>query len=118
MISELELTLPDFPGEANRTRCFNHIINLVAKSMLRLFDVPKKKANQALNDADRRLHELAEDLDLEELNTQLDGYASTERIEDDEQNVDEIGELDAEEQAEFRKRVRPVQLVLVKVLYV
>ena len=118
MISELELTLPDFPGEANWMQCFNHIINLVAKSMLRLFDVPKKRANQVLNDADRRLHELAEDLDLDELNTQLNGYALTERIEDDEQNVDEVNMLDAEEQAEFRERVWPVQLVLVKVLYV
>ena len=118
MISELELTLPDFPGEANQMRCFNHIINLVAKSMLRLFDVPKKRANQVLNDTDRRLHELAEDLDLDELNTQLNGYALTEHIEDNEQNVDEVDMLDAEEQAEFRERVRPVQLVLVKVLYV
>ena len=118
MISELELTLPDFPGKANWMRCFNHIINLVAKSMLWLFDVPKKRANQVLNDTDRRLHELAEDLDLDELNTQLNGYALTEHIEDDEQNVDEVNMLDAEEQAEFRERVWPVQLVLVKVLYV
>ncbi|TFK47878.1 hypothetical protein OE88DRAFT_1608415, partial [Heliocybe sulcata] len=38
MIKELPNLLPDFPGDANRVRCFLHIVNLVAKSILKLFD--------------------------------------------------------------------------------
>ncbi|PBK65454.1 hypothetical protein ARMSODRAFT_866429, partial [Armillaria solidipes] len=38
-------TLPFFDGQASRTGCFAHIVNLVAKSLLRQFDPPKRKAN-------------------------------------------------------------------------
>jgi hypothetical protein len=115
MIYELSLSLPNFPGEANRTRCFNHITNLVAKSMLKLFDIPKKKADQAITDAEKTLHELADDLDVDDLNTQQDSVTSTEEAEDNDEYVDELGKLPETEQAQFRERIRPVQLVLVKV---
>ena len=42
MVSELEKMLPEFPGEAARTRCFAHVVNLVAKSVIKQFDAPKK----------------------------------------------------------------------------
>jgi hypothetical protein len=32
-----------FSGEANRARCLAHIVNLVAKIILRQFDMSKKK---------------------------------------------------------------------------
>ncbi|THU93380.1 hypothetical protein K435DRAFT_598906, partial [Dendrothele bispora CBS 962.96] len=38
MIESLEDKIRDWAGRANRTRCFAHIINLVAKSLLKLFD--------------------------------------------------------------------------------
>ncbi|KAF9536806.1 hypothetical protein CPC08DRAFT_608459, partial [Agrocybe pediades] len=50
LISQLPTLLDAFPGAANRTRCFTHILNLVAKVILRQFDTPKKKADQALDD--------------------------------------------------------------------
>jgi hypothetical protein len=34
MVDELEYTLPDFRGKVSRVRCFNHVLNLVAKSIL------------------------------------------------------------------------------------
>jgi len=34
MIEDLVDLLPDFPGDANRTQCFAHIVNLIAKSLL------------------------------------------------------------------------------------
>jgi len=34
MIAELENLLDEFPGAANQTRCFTHILNLVVKSIL------------------------------------------------------------------------------------
>jgi hypothetical protein len=108
MIYELSLSLPNFPGEANRTRCFNHITNLVAKSMLKLFDIPKKKAGQAITDAEQTLHELADDLDVDEMNTQQNSYASTEEADDNNEFVDELSELPEAEQAEFRECIRPV----------
>jgi hypothetical protein len=54
MIVELMDLICNFPGEANRTRCFAHIINLVAKSLLRQFDIPNKKADSALDEAEKK----------------------------------------------------------------
>ncbi|KAJ7019448.1 hypothetical protein C8F04DRAFT_975667, partial [Mycena alexandri] len=41
MARTLETLLPDFDADKDRTRCFAHIINLVAKSLLKMFDPPK-----------------------------------------------------------------------------
>ncbi|KAF8126639.1 hypothetical protein K438DRAFT_1490844, partial [Mycena galopus ATCC 62051] len=38
MARTLETLLPPFDAQNDRTRCFAHIINLVAKSMLKMFD--------------------------------------------------------------------------------
>ncbi|KAF8994849.1 hypothetical protein BDZ89DRAFT_902510, partial [Hymenopellis radicata] len=38
MIDRLVDGIPTFGGARARTRCFAHVINLVAKSLLRLFD--------------------------------------------------------------------------------
>ncbi|TDL29000.1 hypothetical protein BD410DRAFT_702115, partial [Rickenella mellea] len=38
MTTELADLIDAFPGDANRTRCFAHILNLVAKSVIRQFD--------------------------------------------------------------------------------
>jgi len=62
MIDDL---LGDFPGESNRTRCFTHILNLVAKSIIKQFNVPKAQAD-VLNHAAKELAALAVDLDIEE----------------------------------------------------
>jgi hypothetical protein len=45
MIVHLSEILDSFPGEANCTRCFAHILNLVAKCVMKQFDAPKKKKN-------------------------------------------------------------------------
>ncbi|TDL17969.1 hypothetical protein BD410DRAFT_698447, partial [Rickenella mellea] len=49
MTTELTDLINSFPGDANRTCCFAHILNLVAKSIIRQFDVPKKHADMALD---------------------------------------------------------------------
>ncbi|KAG2154487.1 uncharacterized protein EDB93DRAFT_1067554, partial [Suillus bovinus] len=38
MTTHLETLVPSFSGVPMRTRCFLHIINLVAKSILKQFD--------------------------------------------------------------------------------
>ena len=51
MIDELSVLLEKFPGAANRMRCFMHILNLVAKSILKQFNLPKAKTGKALSAA-------------------------------------------------------------------
>jgi hypothetical protein len=63
MITELTSLLQDFPGAVNRSRCFTHVLNLVAKSVIRQFDLPKKQGDAAMSDAAK----LAEDLEIEEI---------------------------------------------------
>ncbi|THU89400.1 hypothetical protein K435DRAFT_564720, partial [Dendrothele bispora CBS 962.96] len=38
MIESLEERLEAWAGRASHTRCFAHVVNLVAKSLLKLFD--------------------------------------------------------------------------------
>ncbi|KAJ7060841.1 hypothetical protein C8F01DRAFT_966136, partial [Mycena amicta] len=38
MIDELKCRLPYFRGKEDRTRCMAHVINLVAKSLLKMFE--------------------------------------------------------------------------------
>ena len=63
MIAKLEKLLNNFPGAANQTRCFLHILNLTAKSIIRQFDVPKSKNSAAIDTAAQALADLAEGLD-------------------------------------------------------
>ncbi|PBK85234.1 hypothetical protein ARMGADRAFT_876057, partial [Armillaria gallica] len=37
--------VPLFSGQASRTRCVAHIVNLMAKSLLKQFDPPRHKSN-------------------------------------------------------------------------
>ncbi|EPS96717.1 hypothetical protein FOMPIDRAFT_1102388, partial [Fomitopsis schrenkii] len=43
MIDELQKLVKSFPGQKMRSRCFLHIVNLVAKALLRQFEPKKKK---------------------------------------------------------------------------
>ena len=49
MIGHLDKVLLDFPRATNQTQCFAYTINLCAKSILKHFDLPKKKDKDALN---------------------------------------------------------------------
>jgi hypothetical protein len=122
MITELADLLDDFPGEANRTRCFAHILNLVAKSIIKQFDVPKAQADEVLDDAAKELAALAVDLDLEERlsrEEQLFEGVGDEEDEDDDPNdglgwTDVRAQLSDNEQEALDKTLQPVRLVLVK----
>jgi hypothetical protein len=114
MIEKLAELVPTFPGKANQTRCFLHIINLVAKSVIRQFDVEKGKADDALrlDEAELELRELAEGIDLEDLETQGD---QDDDDDDDDGWVDERNALSITDREALDASVRPVKLVLVKV---
>jgi len=57
MIRYLGKTLDTFPGAANQTRCFVHTVNLITKSILKLFDTQKAKDNQVFNDVAQAITE-------------------------------------------------------------
>lgn len=116
MVNEMAVEIDNF-SEVNRTRCFLHIVNLVAKSLLKPFETIKKGLqDDALQ---RELDEMAEDLELEEVATQAFGNGvcdDDESTEDDIDGlVDEMEDLSEEERTEIRAQIRPVMLVLAKV---
>jgi len=116
MVDELESLLESFPGAANRTRCFTHILNLVAKSILRQFDVPKAKAGEALDAAASALAALAADLEAEEEAMKMD---TDEADDEDDNDVDGLVEIEevmtAEEIEALEESLWLVRVVLVKV---
>jgi hypothetical protein len=115
MIDHLENMIEAFPGQPNRTRCFAHIINLVAKSLIKQFDVTKKKGESDVDDSDEELFRLLQGVDLEDLQTRLretDGDLDDDNVEG---WVDEVAEMDDDERVELLDAIKPVQLVLAKV---
>ena len=119
MIESLSGLLKSFLGDANRARCFNHVIALVAKSSIHQFDVPKGRADAVLDEAERELRELAEGLDIEEEQTK-GKWEGPDNEEDEEGEdpvgwVDEVAGLSVADHEELEENIRPVKLVLVKV---
>jgi hypothetical protein len=137
MITELAKILPSF-SEVGHTRCFLHIVNLVAKSIIKQFDVQKKREDQHLDnaeqelrgeDAEQELQDLAGDVNLEEQQSieamaqhQINGEAGntdteTETDDDVEGWIDEMMLLSPAEREQVEGDICPVKLVLVKVRY-
>ena len=117
MISELPNLLPDYPGDANHTRCFNHTVALVAVRVVRQFDVPSARTDDQMDEAEQELQALAEGMDIEEEVTQqeregLDG-------EDDDNDMvdweDERAQLFMLDREDLDENTRPIRLLLVKV---
>ena len=121
MVSHMDDQIDEY-SEVNRVCCFLHIINLIAKAMLKQFDATKQqKDSDAIdNKLEVALMELAADLDDEEQITQAFGNGVTEDDADND-NVDDV-EVDAaiivlsvQELAKFQTELHPVMLVLAKV---
>jgi hypothetical protein len=124
MIDHLENLLEEFPGSANRTRCFAHILNLVTKCIMRQFDAPKSKKKEAKDDLDGDLDVLvdeeleSEDDDDDEAMADADDEDDGKENPDVEEDVDlpdVRDELTEEEIEELETSVKPVKLVLQKV---
>jgi hypothetical protein len=124
MIEELAKLLDDFPGPANQTRCFLHILNLVVKSIIRQFDLPKSKKTSddadeddpTLDAATKELLKLAGDIDLEERITVSASGDDSEAADDDEEGwVDEHEDMTEDDLKELAASVQPVRLLLTKV---
>ena len=115
MVDELSKLMDDFPGAVNHIWCFTHILSLVAKSILKQFDLPKAEVDEALDAAAQALADLAGDIEVEE---ELMGDNLVGDDEDDNSGAglaDIQGEMTAEEIVELNESLQPVCLVLVKV---
>ena len=119
MVTELVYLLDDFPGSANQTRCFAHVLNLVVKSIISQFDLPKNKNGKDLKEATKELLSLADNIEVEEEVLSRDGEDG-EAGEDDniEGWVDECTLMDEEELEELEESVKPVRVLLTKVRWV
>jgi hypothetical protein len=83
--------LPDFLGEATRTQCFGHILNLVVKAILRLFNVDPSKDNTE-DSADKCLSTIMDDMDKLELNS--DNLPNNDALDLEDQIDKELAELE------------------------
>jgi hypothetical protein len=122
MIEELANLVEDFPGPANQTRCFLHILNLVVKSIIRQFDIPASRKTSDgeednLNDeATKELLKLAGEINLEEeITVSASDEGDATEDDNDEGWVDEHEEMTPEELLELTESVQPVRLLLTKV---
>ncbi|KAF5342776.1 hypothetical protein D9758_017115 [Tetrapyrgos nigripes] len=115
MIEYLEKNLLEFPGTSNHTQCFNHIINLMAKSLLKLFDASTMKKNEDMDEVELALAELAADIDIEELLVQIGkGSDNVEAEDESDLIVDMLKGFGDDEAKELQQRIRPITKVLVK----
>ena len=116
MIGELPEMLNNFPGALNQTCCFAHILNLVVKSILQQFDVPRSQDNQRLDEVTAELRNLAGNIEQEEVKSRR---LNSDENDDDDDNlegwIDERGALTEEERKGLDDSVKPVWLVLTKV---
>jgi len=115
MIKELAELLDDFPGPANHTRCFTHVLNLVVKSIIRQFDLPSSEGD---NEVTKELLSLAGDIDIEE--DVLAGVDEEDGVDGESDNtegwIDEREMMSEEELDELNDSIAPVRLLLTKVM--
>jgi hypothetical protein len=117
MISELEYQLDDF-SQVNRVQCFLHVVNLVAKSLLKQFKVSNKHgetADAGEQELENLLAELAKDFEQEESVTQALDDADIEMLDDVDDLVDADETLTDAKRAKVKASIHPVTLVLAKV---
>jgi hypothetical protein len=130
MVEHLATVIEHFPGTANQTRCFAHILNLVAKSVLRQFDVTKKMAGNGErmdfdNDAAAALAGLAQELEdsvpalADDVAEELPDEIVDDEISDDDDNDDGLGDerngMSEAEVADLDASLVPIRLMLTKV---
>lgn len=120
MIDEIAITVPRFSGAPNHTRCFNHTVALVAKRVVRQFDMPKKGENDDMSDEEAHLQELAEGIEDEEAITQQEGTGSAMRHDgdngdDNDNGDDDDNENDMVDEELEEESLWPVRMLLVKV---
>jgi len=120
MVEHLSTIVENFPGTANQTRCFTHILNLVAKNILRQFDTRKKAGDDDAEDLDDATKALAAlELELEDSPAELaedSGEEGDDMSHDDEDGLgDGRSGMSDDEMAELEENIVPIRLMLTKV---
>ena len=122
MIENLADRLDNFPGAANQTRCFLHILNLTAKSVIKQFEVPKKKLNEAGQDE----NDFGEAVDaLQALSAEIKDDEPSDfdndeeaKDDDDEGLEDERQGMTEEDVAMLEEELLPARRMMTKVLII
>ena len=123
MIQEMEDMIVSFRGGRARSRCFCHIINLVAKMVLRQFEPPERKKKRGshqpeedgfeppdeLSEWEKDLREMMEDLDFDDEDEGAPGADDLDGF------YDVRNDLDAANKVSLEVEVRPVKMMLLKV---
>jgi isopentenyl diphosphate isomerase/L-lactate dehydrogenase-like FMN-dependent dehydrogenase len=115
MIDKLPDLIHSFSGASSHTRCFNHIIALVAVQIVCQFDIPIGNNQDKDTEANKELQKLAEGLDSEDAETQREVDNDEEDDEEIEGWANERQKLSAVKHKEHDESTRPVQMLLVKV---
>ena len=126
MIEHLAVVIDTFPGAPNQTRCFAHILNLVAKTVLHQFEGRKKeRAAKELVAVAKELGAVVDEIDGDNDDGSDSGTneggdecedVDDEVVDDDDDELpDELDELSEEEVLSIKESVKPLRLVLTKV---
>ena len=115
MVEELELLIEQFNGQTSRARCILHVGNLVAKSMIKQFDIPRGRQGEDPGEEEKNLRALADGVDIKDY--EMIGTIGKDPEKDDDMDgwVDEIALLSAQEKARLENDIRPVRFALTKV---
>ena len=89
MMDELEFTLAHFEGQGTRVWCILHVGNLVAKRILKQFDIPCNRRRMELAPEDEELHNLTEGSDVSEDYEMIDAIGGDFDDDDVDGGVDE-----------------------------
>ncbi|OJT15390.1 Zinc finger BED domain-containing protein RICESLEEPER 3 [Trametes pubescens] len=124
MLAKMMDLLPNFSGELARVRCFAHVLNLVAKSLISEFDARVERNEDEVDEEElRELRALTEGEEEEEVVTRTESAATAGNDDDGEvavgddnvdDEVDPMAQLTPQERAQFEIDVRPVKLILAK----
>lgn len=114
MVAELEKLIPSFGVQRAHSRCLAHILNLVAKLLLAMFDQKKTKGK---GDGDNgEGDDRSEDVDIKDILTQLGELKQGTPERDDPDNFDDpFTDMDEEDKERFLKETKAVSLALAKV---
>lgn len=106
LVMELADLNAHFTVDTSQTRCFLHIVNLVAKLLICKFDAPKSKASMA---DDPELVKLTADIEIEDTQTaEEDPNKDTESEDNEEGWVNELYLLDEEERGQLMDSIHPL----------
>ena len=118
MTMHLHQLVPSFGGQATRTHCFLHIVNLVAKLIIKEFDIPDKCSNSTDGEAEC-LHQIAGDIKREDKVTLAEmGTGDPDDVDNDDAKwTYDLDDMMPEECMQVEQDIYPVRMVLVKVQF-